>query len=207
MNIYEKITKARILFAQQQVKKSGKNAFAGYSYYELSDILPHINQLARELKFFCAATFTVEMATLRITDAEKPESFLEWSLPMSSASLKGCHEVQNLGATQTYLKRYLYQNAFEIVEGDALDATMGKPERAKFSPKKEEPKVSKSETAKKGADAFLDAVLEKKIVDAQTVEELGAIFGSLTPEQQDLYRAVFSGKRKEIEVQTKGDER
>ena len=42
---------------------------------------------------------------------------------MSKAELKGCHEVQNLGAVETYIKRYLYQNCFEIVESDALNGT------------------------------------------------------------------------------------
>jgi hypothetical protein len=40
---------------------------------------------------------------------------------MSSAALKGCHDVQNLGAVQTYLRRYLWVNAFEIVEHDAIE--------------------------------------------------------------------------------------
>jgi len=56
---------------------------------------------------------------------------------MSTASLKGCHEVQNLGAVETYVKRYLYQNAFEIVESDALNSTHnpdGKPEQKKDTP-------------------------------------------------------------------------
>jgi hypothetical protein len=48
---------------------------------------------------------------------------------MSSAALKGCHDVQNLGAVQTYLRRYLWTNAFEIVEHDALDATTGEDKR------------------------------------------------------------------------------
>ena len=56
---------------------------------------------------------------------------------MSSAQLKGCHDVQNMGAVITYLRRYLWTNAFEIVEHDALDAVMGKDEPAK----KPEPKV------------------------------------------------------------------
>jgi hypothetical protein len=43
---------------------------------------------------------------------------------MSDAQLKGCHNVQNLGAVETYIKRYLYQNCFEIVEADALDGAM-----------------------------------------------------------------------------------
>jgi hypothetical protein len=51
--------------------------------------------------------------------------FIEFKCPMSSAALKGCHEVQNLGAVQTYLRRYLWTNAFEIVEHDAIDSSAG----------------------------------------------------------------------------------
>jgi hypothetical protein len=45
---------------------------------------------------------------------------------MGSAALKGCHEVQNIGAVETYQRRYLWVTAMEIVEHDALDATNGK---------------------------------------------------------------------------------
>jgi hypothetical protein len=45
---------------------------------------------------------------------------------MSTAALRGCHEVQNLGAVQTYIRRYLWVAALEIVEHDALDATTGR---------------------------------------------------------------------------------
>ena len=43
---------------------------------------------------------------------------------MAETRLSGGQPCQNLGASQTYLKRYLYQNCFEIVESDILDATM-----------------------------------------------------------------------------------
>ena len=124
MNVFEKLNEARIRFQSANVKKSGKNSFAGYSYYELSDILPAINKLASDLKFTCAVKFEKELATLEFVDIEKPEEKIIFTSPMSDASLKGCHAVQNLGAVETYLKRYLYQNCFEIVENDALDATM-----------------------------------------------------------------------------------
>jgi hypothetical protein len=54
---------------------------------------------------------------------------------MGSANLKGCHEIQNIGACETYSTRYLWTAALCIVEHDALDATTGKSEpapRAKF---------------------------------------------------------------------------
>ena len=123
MSIFEKLNQARLEFQNMGVKKSGKNCYAGYTYYELSDIIPAINQLAEKLKFCCVVNFTNDLAKLDFCDLEKDER-ITFTSPMSSASLKGCHEVQNLGAVETYIKRYLYQNCFEIVEGDALDSTM-----------------------------------------------------------------------------------
>jgi hypothetical protein len=121
MNIYEKIAAVRLAFQNANIKPSGKNDFAHYSYYDLADILPLINKLSAENKIFCAVWFTPSMGVMRITDIEKPDDFVEFTTPLAQASLKGCHEVQNLGAAQTYLKRYLYQHAFEIVESDLLN--------------------------------------------------------------------------------------
>jgi hypothetical protein len=129
MNVFEKLNEARIRFQNATVKKSGKNSYAGYTYYELADILPAINKIAQELKFSCIVNFTPDLATLDFVDCEKNEK-ITFTSPMSEASLKGAMEVQNTGAVMTYLKRYLYQNCFEIVENDLLDATL-KPEEEK----------------------------------------------------------------------------
>lgn len=124
MNVYEKLNEARLAFQLANVKKSGQNKFAGYTYYELADILPKINELAKSIKFTCVIEFTPELATLSFIDLESPNDKIIFTSPMSEASLRGCHAVQNLGAVETYIKRYLYQNCFEIVEGDVLDCTM-----------------------------------------------------------------------------------
>ena len=131
MTIFEKLNEARLRFQNAGIKKSGSNKY--FTYYELSDILPAINKLAQELKFTCIVNFTNEIATLDFVDLEKPEDQIIVTSPMSKASLKGCHEVQNTGATETYLKRYLYQNCFEIVENDLLDSTMNpnQPQQAR----------------------------------------------------------------------------
>lgn len=123
MTVFEKLNEARLRFQNAGVKKSGQNKFAGYTYYELADILPFINHIANELKFCCVVNFTPELATLDFCDMEG-DGRITFKSPMSTASLKGCHEVQNLGAVETYIKRYLYQNCFEIVENDVLDETM-----------------------------------------------------------------------------------
>ena len=120
MTVFEKLNEARLRFQNAGVQKSGQNKFAGYTYYELSDILPEINKLANELKFCCVVNFTPELATLDFCDLEKDER-ITFRSPMSTASLKGCVEAQCLGGAMTYIKRYLYQNCFEIVESDMLE--------------------------------------------------------------------------------------
>lgn len=124
MNVYEKLNEARMRFQLAGVKKSGQNKFAGYTYYELADIVPTINGFAKDLKFTCVINVSNEIASLDFIDLEKPEDKITFTCPMAKAQLKGCHEVQNVGASVTYLKRYLYQNCFEIIENDVLDATM-----------------------------------------------------------------------------------
>ncbi len=139
MNVYEKLTEARVRFQELAVKKSGQNKFAGYSYYELADILPVVNKLAQEMKFAVAVAYENESGVweLHFIDSENGEK-ITFTAPHSTAQLKGCHEVQNLGAVMTYIKRYLYQNAFEIVEADALDSTMN-PNDPRQAPKEVEP--------------------------------------------------------------------
>jgi hypothetical protein len=121
MNIYEKLQAARVDLCKSTLKKSGQNTFAKYEYFELGDFIPRINEILLERKMTSTLLFDEERATLTIFDAEKPEDCLVFTCPMSSADLKGTHAVQNLGAVMTYLRRYLWMNAFEIVEHDALD--------------------------------------------------------------------------------------
>ena len=122
MNVFEKLNKARIMFQEANVKKSGQNKYAGYTYFELNDILPICNKICNEIKAVCVLNFTETVATLQFIDCEKTDDVITFTSPMSEATLKGCHKVQNLGAVETYIKRYLYQNCFEIAENDALDS-------------------------------------------------------------------------------------
>lgn len=120
MNIYEKLALAKVALHEKGLKKSGKNEFAKYDYFELSDFMPEIVKQECLLKFCCIVNFA-DVATLEIVNSEKPDDKIVFQSPMSSASLKGMHEVQNMGAVQTYIRRYLYTNAFEIAESDAID--------------------------------------------------------------------------------------
>lgn len=125
MNIYKKVSQARVKLQSLQLKKSGENKFAGFKYYELADFIPAVNSLFDELGLFAAFNIKDELATLTIVDIDKPESAIQFTSPIADAQIKGTTPVQSLGGVHTYLKRYLYVNALEIVESDSLDANVG----------------------------------------------------------------------------------
>ena len=85
-------------------------------------------------------TYETEFARLKLINCEQPEESVEFVSPMSSVSLKGAHEIQNLGAIETYQRRYLYMTAFEIVESDFFDATQGKDQAPRGKQKNQMPK-------------------------------------------------------------------
>ena len=122
MGVHKKLMEARILLQQAPLKKSGHNKFAGYSYFELGDFLPTINQIFARVGLCGVVSFDKELATLTITDTEDSTE-IKLTSPMAEANLKGCHPIQNLGAVETYTRRYLWVSAMEIVEHDALDSS------------------------------------------------------------------------------------
>jgi len=124
MKVYKKLVEARLKLQGMELSKSGHNKFAGYRYFELGDFLPAIQTIFKEVGLVDAISFTQDLATMHIYDIDDGSS-VTFTSPMGSAQLKGCHEVQNIGAVETYQRRYLYVTALAIVEHDALDATTG----------------------------------------------------------------------------------
>jgi hypothetical protein len=124
MGVYKKLAVARQRLRSQVLKKSGQNKFAGYNYFELGDFLHPTLNIFDDLGLIGIVSFTKEQAELCIVDLEGGGEIVITS-PFGSAALKGCHEVQNIGAVETYQRRYLWVTAMEIVEHDALDATTG----------------------------------------------------------------------------------
>lgn len=124
MKVYSKLIRARVALQGRSLNKSGNNKFAGYKYFELADFLPSVQAIFNDVGLCDVISFTEEIATMTIYDVEDGSS-VTFTSPMGSANLKGCHVVQNIGAVETYQRRYLYTVAMAIVEHDALDATTG----------------------------------------------------------------------------------
>lgn len=184
LNIYQKLARARAELKKRGLSQSGENTYSNYTYFELKDFLPAISEIEASLDMLSVVRFYTEKATLTCYNCEKPEEFIAFEMPMSTAELKGCHAVQNLGAVETYIRRYLYNIAYEIAESDGLDGQVGKPEPEKKETEKKEPK-QKSEPKKKELTPRekLIAALHEKGIDINVYAKEKGLSGETTPER------------------------
>lgn len=148
MNIYKKLQQVRCEVNKKCKKKTGHNKYAGFDYFQLEDFLPTANE--EFLKVGLCPVFSIlnrkentlkvigqppelyetPYARLRIYDDESNE-YIDFETPVAEVKMGAKEEhkrnpIQELGASHTYLKRYLYMNALELSEGDVIDATIGK---------------------------------------------------------------------------------
>jgi hypothetical protein len=146
MSVHKKLIAARVKLQSTEMKKSGLNKFAGYSYFELGDFIPHIQTIFNEIGLCGVVSFSTEYAQLCITDVEDGTVIVITS-PMAEANLKGAHPIQNLGAVESYQRRYLWMTAMEIVEHDIIDSAPAAEPAPKPVPKAE-PKPAPAATGK-----------------------------------------------------------
>lgn len=131
--VHKKLMQARIRLQGTKLEKSGLNKFAGYKYFELGDFLPEIQNIFNDLDLCGVVSYDASYASLTITDTDDGTVIVITS-PMAAAELKGAHPIQNLGAVETYQRRYLWMTALEIVEHDVIDSSQ-KTEEPKAKPK------------------------------------------------------------------------
>jgi len=120
LSVYKKLQMARLALVQTTLKKSGRNKFAGYEYFELGDFIPTIHALFDQVGL-CGVVSFGEHATLTIYDTEG-DGQIVFATPIVMAENAKGQPIQSLGSTHTYLRRYLWLMAMEIVEHDVIDA-------------------------------------------------------------------------------------
>ena len=121
--VHKKLMAARVRLLHTKLQKTGLNKFAGYKYFELGDFLPEIQLIFHDIGLCGVVSYDANYATLAITDTDDGTVIVIAS-PMAGAELKGAHPIQNLGAVETYQRRYLWMTALEIVEHDAIDSSV-----------------------------------------------------------------------------------
>jgi len=184
MSAHKKLMEARFKLLSTEMKKSGLNKFAGYSYFELGDFIPHIQQIFYEVGLCGVVSFDAIQATLCITDTEDGSQIVVTS-PMAEANLKGAHPIQNLGAVLSYQRRYLWMAAMEIVEHDIIDSSPPEAETKKEPEPKPEPKPKLKATGKppaliEGKDEMEHWYLKVTTEPGTSIEEWARLVTDMT---------------------------
>lgn len=125
LNLNESIIKIRVKLQNSKIKKSGKNKFAGFEYYELGDFLPKLNELMLEENINDLFTIENDEAKLILIKGEEKQEykipFRIFETPLTKDGKQSMQDIQYLGALNTYYKRYLYLNAFGITDGEVIN--------------------------------------------------------------------------------------
>jgi hypothetical protein len=146
-----------------------------------------------------AISFTQDLATMVIYDTDDGSN-ITFTSPMGSAQLKGCHEVQNIGAVETYQRRYLYVTALAIVEHDALDATTGS---APVEPKKVV-EVKKPDVKKDAEPSPDDELMIESLINiGDSLQTMSELTGLWKQNQKQIDRIKDSNKELFNKLQTK----
>ena len=198
MNIYQKLNAVRSAFWSKPHEKTGKNTFSNYKYFELSDFLPEVLKLFVEHGLCGSFTVNDGVASLQVINTETTDEKIVFSTPFGSASLKGCHEIQNIGACITYSRRYLWGCVIELIENDAIDEITGKEEKAKASSKQDKSGFDDLETLDDLTDVYI------ALSESDTLNDLKRIFGDAWKKTKENERpklkAEYEKKKKELEA-------
>lgn len=126
LNVYQKLLLARSRFLEANIKKTGKANKLGFKYFELDDIIPIAMPIFAELQLLTQTSFSEDMAIMNVINCEAPDEVIIFHSPMrNDTGGLIVNEIQKLGSVQTYLRRYLYMVALDIVEADEIEAHSG----------------------------------------------------------------------------------
>lgn len=149
--VYAKLQAARIALMEKGLKKSGKNDFAHFDFFQLVDFLPEAQKIFTKLGLTTNYTLAPrviankeiiegekitrepiirDIARLVIRDIETNdiEIFEIEAAPVQIGNNTKQNIYQAAGGRSTYYKRYLYRDALEIEESDESDIVLGAPD-------------------------------------------------------------------------------
>lgn len=176
-NVYQKLLEARMRFQQECVKKSGKNMKLAFKYFELSDIVPVANVIFNEVGLIPIVTFDNDFALMTIVNTDNPTDSIPFTSPMRevepivSSTTGGVvnNALMRLGSSITYMRRYLYMVALDVVEADEIEASAGSNAPAEKQP---EPKAEAKTEEVKPAPARTPAPIRKAPTSAEERKEI-----------------------------------
>lgn len=192
MKVFKKLQEARVKLLQSELKKSGKNKFAGFEYFELGDFIPSVTNIFNEVGLCGVIHFLPETAILTVYDVEDG-SCIDFRSPLVYAENQKGQAIQSLGSTHTYMRRYLWLLAMDITEHDSVDAAPQESFKQSKATKPEpvkEPEAVKERAKDVGNDFTVPAnralFVEKTIEIANTCESKNELMSIWKEHQKDI---------------------
>ena len=131
-NVYQRLLTARVKFLEANVQKTGKNIHLSFKYFELDDIVPTAMRIFNEVGLIPIVNFTQDIAEMTVVNVDDPKDTVMFVAPfnqispiVSSTGKNATNEMQALGSSITYMRRYLYMMVLDICESDMIDANLG----------------------------------------------------------------------------------
>lgn len=196
MAVRSKLAQARLRFLEANAKKTGKNMNMQFMYFELSDIVPIALPIFAELGLVTVTNFDDKegVASMTVFDSDDESEGITFTAPyreiapiISNAGKQVTNELQALGSSITYMRRYLWMIVLDIVEHDDIDGELiGKDEKP--APAKKEKKQSKPKTAEERKEIAKEVVVNEEATKEQ-IDTLKAKCKELIakdPSQQEL---------------------
>ena len=183
-NVYQKLSSARMKFLESNPTKTGKNMNLAFMYFELDDIVPIATKIFDEIGLLSITNFTSDVATIEIVNTENADERICFTAPfnqispiVSNAGKVVTNEMQSLGSSITYMRRYLYMIALDICEPDDIDAGAGMPTHtAPTAPKTDKSLTSADGNASEIQIKQLKEVLKKwRDIDPDSEEKIAKI--------------------------------
>ena len=146
LQLLNKVTRAKRMLRKRNIRQSGFNGHGRYNYFELKDIIPHIEEVFDELLLGSYYDFDDDCALLYIYDQETMYEH-SWYTPIKTPSMPenkvdtGVH-MKAIQSTQTYARRALWLQALDILEPNLIEM---ETERKAPPQKKQTPKPKQSQ--------------------------------------------------------------
>lgn len=147
LSLLNKIEALKEEVSNADLKKSGKNTYQHYSYFELKDFMPLVRKLTRKYKIATQFNVIQGKAYLSVFDLETG-CIRRWSHQLPEVDtisvdkngretiVKSTEQEKVKGALETYGRRYLYLAFLELTDGDPIDAGDVNPPAKKDKQKK-----------------------------------------------------------------------
>ena len=125
MNLYQKVAKIKGEMSSMKFSKTGRNSFTKFNYFQLDDFEPTLEKLCSQYGVVTYFMFALDVARMVVVDADDPTQKIEVDSPVDVSFGKTSSKMQDIGAMQTYARRYLFMSFFGITESDFLDEVAG----------------------------------------------------------------------------------